>query len=438
MSKVDTVILGAGLTGLSAALSLGSDYLLLEKQNRPGGLTRTEKIGDYLFDHTGHWLHLRNVRTRTLVKELLGDNFVEVSRKSQVYTHGTYTDYPFQSNLAGLPKEIAYECLWGAIQAQLEVGDRPAPRNFEEFSRTLFGDGITDHFLVSYNRKLWGCDPKEITAEWCGRFFPKPNLEQIVQGALGLSEATGYNTQFLYPKVGGIEALPKAILERIDPVQTSSVPDALHVGERWLEANGERIHYRRMISSIPLPELLKITLDSPKAIREAASLLRCTQLRYVNYGVKGNALNGTHWLYLPEPRLPIYRVGCFSNAISTLAPPEHSSLYVEVGNDHNLSDQDVLAAIREFFKEIGVIQSEADIEVEEVRHIPYGYVIFDEHYDASRERILPYLEANGIMSRGRYGSWIYSSMEDALLDGLGAGDIIQAEREQLNLVSSGA
>ena len=110
MGKVDTIILGAGLTGLSAALSVESDYILLEKNSRPGGLTRTEKIDGYLFDHTGHWLHLRKERTQALVKALLGDNIVEVSRNSKIYTHGTYMEYPFQSNLAGLPKEIAFEC----------------------------------------------------------------------------------------------------------------------------------------------------------------------------------------------------------------------------------------------------------------------------------------------------------------------------------------
>ena len=96
MNKIDTIILGAGLTGLSAALRIGCDYILLEKQNRPGGLTRTEQIGNYWFDRTGHWLHLRNERTRALVEELLGDNLMEVGRNSKIYTHGVYVKYPFQ------------------------------------------------------------------------------------------------------------------------------------------------------------------------------------------------------------------------------------------------------------------------------------------------------------------------------------------------------
>ncbi len=430
MSKVDTIILGAGLTGLSAALSVGSDYLVLEQASRPGGLARTERIGRYLFDYTGHWLHLTHERTRAWVTELLGDNLVRIRRNSKIYTQQTYTEYPFQSNLADLPKDITFECLWGAIQAHAKRDSQPEPQNFEEFSRTLFGDGITDRFMLSYNRKLWGCEPREITADWCSRFFPKPNLEQIVKGALGFSEVTGYNAEFVYPKEGGIEALPRAIAARLDPVQTDSRPDALHLGEQWLEVRGHRIHYRRMVSSIPLPELLKIAIDLPDTVRAAASWLRCTQLRYVNCGVKGKVLDDIQWLYLPAPELPFYRIGCASNAIPTLAPPGHSSLYVEIGNDHDLPDDEVLYAMHTFFQELGVIRSQADIEVQAVRHIPYGYVIFDDHYNEARTRILSYLETHGIMSRGRYGAWIYSSMEDALLDGLSAGDRIREERKK--------
>ena len=86
-----------------------------------------------------------------------------------------------------------------------------------------------------------------------------------------MSEATGYNAKFVYPQKGGIEALPRAIVQRIAPVRLNSAPNALHLGERWLETNGDRIYYRRMISSIPLPELLKIALDLPESIRQAAS-----------------------------------------------------------------------------------------------------------------------------------------------------------------------
>ncbi len=55
------VILGAGLTGLSAAYHFEKsgffDYSIFEKCNRVGGLLKTHQESGYTFDHTGHFLH---------------------------------------------------------------------------------------------------------------------------------------------------------------------------------------------------------------------------------------------------------------------------------------------------------------------------------------------------------------------------------------------
>ena len=69
MIKIDNIILGAGLTGLSAAYSLKKNYLLFEKNSIVGGLTSSEKIKNYYFDHTGHWLHLNNKISKIFVKK---------------------------------------------------------------------------------------------------------------------------------------------------------------------------------------------------------------------------------------------------------------------------------------------------------------------------------------------------------------------------------
>ena len=78
MQRVDVVILGAGLSGLSTALYRGGDYLVIEREGRPGGLTRTEDIEGFLFNHTGHWLHLRDDRIKALVADLLPGQMVTV------------------------------------------------------------------------------------------------------------------------------------------------------------------------------------------------------------------------------------------------------------------------------------------------------------------------------------------------------------------------
>ncbi len=55
-----TVIVGGGLAGLSCARELGRDFILLEAEDRLGGLVRTDQVEGFSFDWTGHWLHARD------------------------------------------------------------------------------------------------------------------------------------------------------------------------------------------------------------------------------------------------------------------------------------------------------------------------------------------------------------------------------------------
>ena len=65
------VILGAGLTGLSAAYHLTAKRsLLVERAAEVGGHARSERRDGYTFDVTGHWLHLRDDRVQRLAARL--------------------------------------------------------------------------------------------------------------------------------------------------------------------------------------------------------------------------------------------------------------------------------------------------------------------------------------------------------------------------------
>lgn len=425
MERHDILILGAGLSGLSTALHAGGDFLLLEREDRVGGLTRTEDLDGFLFNHTGHWLHLRDDRVRRLVADLLPGRLLTISRRARIYTHGVFTEYPFQANLYGLPPTVLRECLLGAVEAAMRrAASRRPPRlrSFLDYVHYHFGDGIARHFIVPYNTKLWGVSPEHVTAEWTQRFVPIPDIGQIVDGALGLSrEALGYNATFLYPSEGGIESLPKAMAARLprDRILLNAEVTAIHTGERHVSVGRERIGYEHLVSTLPLPDLVARTVDAPPSIRRAASRLRCSPLRYINVGLSvERPLQGAHWLYLPEARLPFYRVGSASNAVPGLAPAGSSSLYVEVANDREVSERDLVNALAAFLKEIGTIARESEVLFAAFRHHPYGYVIYDRYCARARAAILAHYEARGVRSIGRYGAWTYNSMEDAILAGI--------------------
>jgi phytoene dehydrogenase-like protein len=63
------IILGAGVTGLSAGIRLldyGCDVSILEKADHPGGLARTVERGNYRMDIGPHHLFSHN---ETILKE---------------------------------------------------------------------------------------------------------------------------------------------------------------------------------------------------------------------------------------------------------------------------------------------------------------------------------------------------------------------------------
>src|SRR4029077_11958256 len=97
------VILGGGLTGISAAIHLRAPWVLFEKEARLGGHARTDERDGYKFDKTGHWLHLRDAAAKQRVEKLLPGEMVPVARRARIFSHGVLTRNPYQANLHGLP-----------------------------------------------------------------------------------------------------------------------------------------------------------------------------------------------------------------------------------------------------------------------------------------------------------------------------------------------
>jgi protoporphyrinogen oxidase len=427
------VILGGGLTGISTAVHLRAPWVLLEQDDRLGGHARTDEREGFRFDKTGHWLHLRDPAVKQLVDELLPGQMVPIARKARIFSHGVLTRYPFQANLHGLPPEVVKECLLGVIEAKLAPAtDHAGPGNFEEYCLRHFGAGISKHFMIPYNEKIWGVHPREITAAWCSRFVPMPNLEQVIAGAVGAGPPElGYNQSFLYPKAGGIETFTRALQTRMGArgrVHTRVSPDSVDWRRREVVAGGERLRYRALVATLPLPELLKRMTDLPPDIERYATQLRCTTLRYLNIGARGTPPADWHWIYVPEKRYPFYRVNVFSTAMSSMAPAGCASICVEMADRGPIGD-DVVRDIAQALVAAGALRDANDVLFADPKRIEYAYVVFDDNYYEATHAIFSFLESQGIYPRGRYGAWTYNAMEDCVLAGREVAALIDAESE---------
>ena len=424
------VLVGAGLSGLSCALHLKRPYLLLEKDNTPGGLARTFKKNDFLFDCTGHWLHFRDQTIQQFCSQVLGQPLLRINRRATIFSHGIQTPYPFQANTYGLPLQVVADCLLGFFEAkEQQQKSSQAPKNFQEYLENTLGKGINKHFLIPYNKKLWTVAPSEMSAVWCERFVPKPSPEEIVYGALSNESAQhhlGYNATFFYPQSGGIGALANAMATKIptkDLIYDANVDTIDWRQKKLATTNGSVFYYQDLVSSIPLVDLVDVLIDAPEVIVAARQQLRAISVTYWDIGVKrANRPTDPHWMYCPEPSVPFYRAGSTSQAVPSVAPKHSATYYAEVshprGSSRPTRDEDIVHGLQQ----VGLLQNNEEIVVCQASTLDCAYVLMDHNYGHARKTILDWLQLQNIHTMGRYGQWTYDSMEGALQQGRAMAD----------------
>jgi protoporphyrinogen oxidase len=421
------LIIGAGLAGLSAAYHLrGVPYKILEREREAGGLCRSYVKDGFTFDYTGHLLHFRQTAIKALVETLLPDQLQRHARKSYVFSHDTYTEYPFQVNTHGLPPQVVRECLLGFIATLSESSSRPPSENrsFKEWIIDSLGEGFAKHFMVPFNEKLWQVSLDELTSDWVSWLVPKPDVKDVVNGALGIKDkAFGYNPSFLYPASGGIKVLPEAFLPGVDQLSYGSELAEIETASRralFRSSRGERTEtYERVVSTIPLPELVRRCVDLPPSMHELAAALRWVSVYNVNLAVAREHISDKHWVYFPEHRYPFYRAGFPMNFSPDMGRAGCSSLYVEISHQpaEQESEEVLIERVRRGLEQAGVLRRTDDIVMADVKNLHYAYVLFDRHRNRAVQELLAELERRGISSIGRYGLWEHTSMEDAIAQG---------------------
>jgi protoporphyrinogen oxidase len=419
------LIVGGGLTGLVAAERLeqvGVPAVVLEREAAPGGACRSLEADGYIFDYTGHLLHVARAETEAYLAELgVWDRLAVHERRAAVVIGGRATPYPVQINTHGLAPDVRRDCLLGFVRAWARDGAEE-PADFRAWVLDRFGEGLARHFFFPYNSKLYRAAPEELSLDWVGRYVPKPKLEDVVDGVLGLHDgAVGYNATFRYPRRGGIRMLPDAVARRVNNLQLEREVVRIHLGESWVElADGERLEWRRLVSTISLPALMDCIVDElPEDVAGARSALRWVRVLNLVLGVEGAAPSDEHWLYFPDPELPFYRVGFPSNH-GELAPVGNHTVSVELSLDPDGGDVEELAgAAEKVLVDIDLLDPAA-VRVRRVTVLDPAYVVFDHQRREAVALLRAFLRRHGVILAGRWAEWKYSAMEDAILDGTAA------------------
>ncbi len=441
MRERQDIILGGGLAGLSAAYTFeqaGEDHWqVYEREERVGGLARTVEVDGYRFDFGPHILFTIDPEMEALIRDLLGDNFHAQERQAYIYHHAhrLYTRFPFQAHLHGLPVPVVRDCLVGLVQAvEAQARGEFKPRNYEEWMRGFFGEGIAQHLMIPYARKIWTVEPSTMDFSWIGRRVPTPQVERIITGALTDDvEQVGATAHFWYPKAGGIEPLPRALGARVGNLNLERTAVRVELpGKRVVFADGEVVPFDHLIYTLALPHVPRLFTGVPPEVVRAAQGLRYNGIYCVNLGVGRERISDKHWIYFYEDPFPFHRLSFPANFSPDTVPPGKSSIATEVAfSEHRpLDEEEAVGRTIEGLEVAGILRPDDPIELVHTEKIVPAYIIYDLDHAQNVEVIRSWLEEHQVWTAGRFGEWQYFNMDHSMRSGKQAAEAILARRAQ--------
>lgn len=417
---MDTVIIGSGISGISAGYHLkkeGEKVVIYEKDGDWGGLCGNFTIDGFRFDRFVHFTFADDEYIRNLFEES-SPTYAHPSISSNYYK-GYWLKHPAQNNIAPLTVDEKVDIIKGFINRKAKPFDEI--KDYEEWLRVQYGDYFAENFPFKYTRKYWGLEPKELETKWVGNRMHTPNIDEVLKGSYETQEKIFYYTSHMkYPKKGGFRSILDKCREGLDIRFNKEVVE-INPKEKYIKfSDGTQDNYKRLISSLPLPEIVKMIKNCPEEVLECADKLHNTCGYMVSLGFKRPDVAKHLWFYIYDEDILASRV--YSPSMKSLdnVPNGCSSLQAEIFFDCKAEIPNknvVLENTIEKLEKMGLFTRD-EIVVKDIRFEKYANITFDKDIYKNRKVVLDYLQSQNIESIGRFGKWEYYWTHQAFKSGM--------------------
>jgi protoporphyrinogen oxidase len=420
--------------------------VLVEASNILGGGAASLEHRGFVLDPGLHVLHFRDPWTQSWITQCLGVPLLFQQRRCAVALEGRLVPYPLQSHLDALPARLRLRLGGSALRARWRRHGGNADPDLASWSSRRFGHALTDAFFRPYNEKLWGIPLEELSADWVGGGPGGVSARVVLRGVLGRG-AREPGPGFWYPRDGGIGEVARAMACRLQSgsgaaggscveVWPSTRLVGLDLSERLATfQDGRTLRFRRLVSTLPLPDLVSTLEAPPLEVRKAAESLRCRATSFLHVLCPKPEIGGDlHWAYAPSPEVPFYRVSFTHNLRLGSVPAGWSALTLELGgvveSQGVVANQCLLALVS-----MGLLE-EGDLGTCEAvwGGTQTGYPVHDHARQAAVAEVIAYLVSRRVACLGRYGRWQYSNMESALLQGRRVEDSLERVETGLDAI----
>lgn len=419
-----TIILGAGITGLSAGYQKSAP--IFEALNVPGGIcasyylgTKEGKSNSRISEETfrfeaggGHWIFDTAEGIGDFIQSICAIRWHD--RKAAVYLPQIkgLVPYPIQNHLSYLPDSMRQDILREILR------DAPPARDvtMADWLESNFGRTLCELFFFPFHNLYTAGLYTQIAPQ--DPYKSPIDKHLIRQGATEKTPAVGYNTKFLYP-VDGLDGLVNGLAKDCNIKFNHQVIKIDVASNTLLLADGKTLPYKHLISTFPL----NLTLELAGLANERPAPY--TSVLVINIGAqKGPQCPTEHWIYTPHSKTGFHRIGFYSNVDASFLPKSsrekdtHVSIYAEKAYPAGTKpspaamDQIGLEIIRE-------LQDWGMITAVEVMSPTWVEVAYTWQYPDSEwvNNSTKLLKSHHIIPTGRYGKWKFQGIAESIQDG---------------------
>jgi protoporphyrinogen oxidase len=187
-------------------------------------------------------------------------------------------------------------------------------------------------------------------------------------------------------------------------------------------SNGAVANYDVLVSSVPLPELIRMIQGAPQDVRDAAQRLACSTCVLVNVGVNRDDLSKSQLTYIYDDDLCFTRLSFPHMFSGNNVPKGSGSIQAELYFSDKYkpltgAPEDWIEPVIRDLRRMGLIREEDQVVFRDARLLKYANIIFDLERADALKTVHGYLDDLGIAYCGRYGDWGYMWTDESFKSG---------------------
>ena len=455
----ETLVMGAGLAGLTAAYELGkhgAPVRVFESAPVVGGASRTVVWQDFRFDLGGHRLYTRDEDVLRLVNELVGKDLLRVGRVSRIYFNGHFVDYPLSFfNALGALGPFGSAAVTASYMRQKVKGlVAPKPdKTFEDWIVARFGRRLYNIYFKSYSEKVWGVPCSELGADFAAQRIKGLSFRAAIKSMFkrGSKGPKTLVSEFLYPRLG-FGMIPENMAESVGSSRvhlSCPVTRVRHDGSRVLSlaagcGQSEKTwEGERVIATIPVNRLLNMMEPAPPAeVIEAAKGMKFRDLVVLFLALNREKVTDDHWIYFPDADTFFGRMHEPKNWSKAMAPPDRTGVVVEVFCFRHEPvwsepDESLMQRAATRLEELGLF-SASELAGGTVIRLTEAYPLYDSGYEQRSAAVFGYLKRfSNLLPIGRNALFRYTSGDRYMEMGLKtAWNILGMGRHNVDAVAT--